>query len=376
MEATEPAVFEIERFEWAKPDRIELVGTWAGVGARRFIRPTLVLERDGEPVRLLALLDHKPWHPVDGQDWIAAFAWDGEPVRCQSADMNVAPGIDVKLPPPRMRPGKPRRFRQRAVARDATREALAAERASGPGIVTEPPTQKGARPPVARPTAPDPAPVQSGARPPVAQPADVERLRREVDQAREELRAARLALEEERQGRERAVADARAAERAAATTSLSEGAELRAAVERQRELAYAARDEAVRQRDAAIAARERACTERDEAVALRKQAERDRSAADHERDRAVKDAERARAARDKALAERTVALQERDAANQERDTIVSVHERGLPVVPPKPRFGPPEETVPTELDVWGPRVAALIILGIFAVIVLHLFSSF
>ena len=48
------AVLEIERFEWAAPDRIELVGVWSGLRGRRFIRPTLVLEGEGEPKRLLA----------------------------------------------------------------------------------------------------------------------------------------------------------------------------------------------------------------------------------------------------------------------------------------------------------------------------------
>src|SRR4051794_7885403 len=136
--ATEPAVLEVIRFEWAKPDRIELVGVWTGLRAQRFMRPTLVLERDGEWIRLLALLEHKPWQAADGEQWTAAFAWDEAPVKFDSADLNVASGIDVKLPPPRMRPGKPRRFPHRAVSRDASRETEAATRTSGPGIVTDP----------------------------------------------------------------------------------------------------------------------------------------------------------------------------------------------------------------------------------------------
>src|SRR4051794_32867063 len=120
-EGTEAVVLEIERFEWAGTGRIELVGVWTGVRARRFIRPTLVLEGDGDPIRLLAILEHKPWQAGAGGEWIAAFPWDGPPVKFDSADMNVAPGIDVTLPPPRMRPGKPRRFKQRVVAREVSR---------------------------------------------------------------------------------------------------------------------------------------------------------------------------------------------------------------------------------------------------------------
>ena len=106
------AVLEIERFEWAAPDRIELVGVWSGLRGRRFIRPTLVLEGEGAPKRLLAALEHKPWTADDGEEWVAAFAWDGPVGKFESADLNVGSGIDLKLPPPRMRPGKPRRFRQ------------------------------------------------------------------------------------------------------------------------------------------------------------------------------------------------------------------------------------------------------------------------
>src|SRR3954471_19139506 len=137
-EGTEAAVLEIERFEWAAPNRIELVGVWSGVRARRFIRPTLVLEGDGDPIRLLAVLDHKPWQAGPDGEWIAVFAWDGPPVKFQSADMNVAPGIDVTLPPPRMRPGKPRRFKHRAVARGTERPLEKGLSLRNTGIVSEP----------------------------------------------------------------------------------------------------------------------------------------------------------------------------------------------------------------------------------------------
>src|SRR3954465_1663982 len=117
---------------------MEVVGYWPGRPGRRFMRPTLVLKGEGDPKRLLALLEHKPWAASDGEQWIAAFAGGGPVVRCEGAERKVGSGIDLDLPSPRMRPGKPRRFRQRVVARDASRDAdPVAPRAEG--IVSDPP---------------------------------------------------------------------------------------------------------------------------------------------------------------------------------------------------------------------------------------------
>ena len=79
--ATAAVAFEVERAGWPSPDRLEVVGRWFGVRGRRFIRPTLYVDADGESRRLLAVLDHKPWAVEDGEEWIAAFAWDGDPHR-------------------------------------------------------------------------------------------------------------------------------------------------------------------------------------------------------------------------------------------------------------------------------------------------------
>jgi hypothetical protein len=381
------AVLEIERFEWAAPDRIELVGVWSGLRGRRFIRPTLVLEGEGAPKRLLAALEHKPWTADDGEEWIAAFAWNGPVVKFESADLNVGSGIDLKLPPPRMRPGKPRRFRQSVASRDATRDPQP-ERVSGPGIVTDPPAPATDLPDPPARSADAPAREPSPA--PDTTSAAVEALRVELDRVRaardryheerdealEQVKAARADTESERQLRERAIADARADERDKAAKMLAEGAELRAAVERQRELAYHARDEAERVRNSAVAARERAVAEMEEAVKLRREAERDRDAAFSERDRANKERDRAVAARQAAERDREEAFEERDAATEERDTIVSVHERGLPVLEPKARFLPPERREPrSDLEIWMPRVVAICLLFLFLLVVVHLFGG-
>jgi hypothetical protein len=425
-----PAVLEIERFEWASPDRIEIVGYWSGLRGRRFVRPTLVLKGQGAPRRLLALLEHKPWPASEGEEWIAAFAWEGEVTKFESAELNVGSGIDLDLPSPRMRPGKPRRFRQRIVARDASRPDEPAPRPAG--IVSDAPAKGGGEaklsraealrrakeaalhpgtaPAAAEPTVALDAPATTnpdapragspaGADAPAAdQPAeagqleslrvelekaraDIDRIRgerdtyrRERDQALGKLRSVRAELEAERQTREKALADVRADEREKANRMLGEGAELRASVERQREIAYLERDDAFKARDEAIAARDKACDERDAALAEAKEARRDRKEALAQRDRAVRLRETAEAERAQAVAERDEAVAERTAAVKERDEILSVHDRGLPVHAPKPRFLPEDHEQRSEFDIWGPRISALAVLLFCAFIVLRLFG--
>jgi hypothetical protein len=97
---TPGVAFEVERFEWTSPDRLELVGRWVGLRGQRFLRPTLDVEVGGERRRMLAVLEHKPWASEDGQDWIAAFDWRGEPGNFDDAELTVSPDLAVQLPPP------------------------------------------------------------------------------------------------------------------------------------------------------------------------------------------------------------------------------------------------------------------------------------
>jgi hypothetical protein len=421
------AVLELERFEFATPERIEVVGHWSSLRGRRFMRPTLVLKGEGEPKRLLADLEHKPWTAVEGEEWIAAFAWNGDVVRFESAELNVGAGLDLELPAPRMRPGKPARFRKRIVARDTSRPVeLPGPKAKGivsdsPAAEPDPdatqPMPAESKPPSATAADPDatqPLPAASAApatadpdtpttpaagapaEPAAADPPDQDaglqariaeaeaaadrlrternQLRRDRDQALEKLRTLRGELEAERQAREQAVNDARAAERESANRMLGEGVELRASIERQREIAYLERDDAKTARDEAIAARDKACEERDGALAEAKEARRERKEAFAQRDRAVKLRERAEAERTKAVAEQELAVDERDAAVKERDEVVGAYERGLPVAPPKPRFLPEEHEQRSHFDIWGPRASALAVLLFCAFIVLKLIA--
>src|SRR5918995_6295298 len=92
--------FEVERFEWTSGERLELVGRWSGLRGHRFLRPTLDLDVGGERRRMLADLEHKPWAPEDGQDWIAAFTWRGAPASFEQAELTVSPELAVQLPAP------------------------------------------------------------------------------------------------------------------------------------------------------------------------------------------------------------------------------------------------------------------------------------
>jgi hypothetical protein len=92
--------FEVERFDWASDDRLEVVGRWFGLRGHRFLRPTLDVEVRGERRRMLALLDHKPWAAEEGEEWVSAFAWAGEPTRLDDAELTVSPDLAVQLPLP------------------------------------------------------------------------------------------------------------------------------------------------------------------------------------------------------------------------------------------------------------------------------------
>jgi predicted nucleic acid-binding Zn-ribbon protein len=97
MPASEAISFELERFEWARPDRLEVEGRWHGV-RRRLARATLVVEVDGKRRRLKALPD------VDAgsaERWVAAFPWEGEMPKLPGAELEVGRGIVVDLPRPR-----------------------------------------------------------------------------------------------------------------------------------------------------------------------------------------------------------------------------------------------------------------------------------
>ena len=92
--------FDVERFDWVAPDRLELMGRWSGVRGLRFVRPVLTVVVEGRRRRLVALLEHKPWSAADGEAWTAAFAWAGGHEDVGPARLEVGPTLVVELPPP------------------------------------------------------------------------------------------------------------------------------------------------------------------------------------------------------------------------------------------------------------------------------------
>src|SRR3954453_19829892 len=119
--------FEVERFEWADDDRLELEGRWFGPRGRRFSPPTLDVEGDGESRRLLALMEHKPWAALDGEDWQAAFAWEGERGDI-AAELAGGADLSFQLPRPGAR-GFAEHSARRKPSRSEERRVDSAERA-------------------------------------------------------------------------------------------------------------------------------------------------------------------------------------------------------------------------------------------------------
>jgi hypothetical protein len=320
---SEEVVFEVERFEWTESDRLEVTGRWYGLRGHRFVRPVLTVEADDGSRRMLALLDHKPWAAGDGEPWIAAFPWEGEPVGVAAAELAVAPSLAVDLPAPRA-PGQ-RRKKSAGAPRPARRGAEA---------------------------------VGS---PPVSSDEDVRALRAQLEGEQETVR--RLAAQLD-------AAHARLA-------ALSEASAEREAIQRERDKAKAERDDAraraaldrdavAEERDAAVAARAAAQQERDEALDQRSAAQWEVRSAIAERDAAI--AERDRATEGQRAAVRELEALERRLTNAENQAAAA------PEPPPEPAARPsaPLRRPPREhgaVVVWVQRLVAVIVLIVWAIVV-------
>ena len=90
---------EVDRFDWASEERLELVGRWHGIRGRVFLRPTLDVRTADGPRRLLAVLEHKPWIAQEGEEWLVAFPWSGPP-ELEHAELAVGSETIVALPSP------------------------------------------------------------------------------------------------------------------------------------------------------------------------------------------------------------------------------------------------------------------------------------
>jgi hypothetical protein len=328
--------FEVERFEWVDGDRLEVSGRWYGLRGHRFVRPVLVVQAGDDQRRLLAVLDHKPWAAEDGDEWIAAFPWEGQPVELTSAELAVAPSLAVDLPVPRV-------LRRRGKAPAPSEGPLHARR--GPAEVEQ--TAPGPSAPAEASESVSPEEVAALRAQLAAEQASVRRLAAQLEEAHQGLAAARAAADDQ---------DALARERDAA---IAERDQARANANLDHDGIVEERDQAVHERAAALYARDEALDERAAADFERKNAIAERDAAFVERDRAI-EAHRA-AVRDLEALEKRVAAAERppeEPAIQPAAGPVRVAP-GLETDAPRERHG----------LVWVQRIVALIVLVVWAIVV-------
>ncbi|MEA2445727.1 MAG: hypothetical protein QOJ12_3019 [Thermoleophilales bacterium] len=265
--------FEVERFEWAADDRLELEGRWFGLRGRRFIRPTLDVDVDGEQRRLLALMEHKPWAALDGEAWLAAFAWDGDHAEI-AAQLAVGSDLSFELPQPGGASTAAPKGRKRAAAAQRARPARDDDLERR---------------------------LATAERDRAESAGETQALQRALAQKERTVRELEEALSK--------VRDAAAAAAAAVPTPATSDVE---------DLSPQL-DAAVGARDAALAQVAEAERERYEALGALAAAEREATAATHARDQAHAEREEARTAARDARAERDALRRERDAAVGERD---------------------------------------------------------
>jgi hypothetical protein len=316
--ATTPRVtFEVERFGWISDDRLEITGRWSGLRGHRFLRPTLDIQVDGRHRRLLALLEHKPWAADDGDEWIAAFPWQGEPLQVDGAELALGPDLAVELPPPSGGRAAP--------ADDGSRSSAELLAAGRPRAEIE----------LELSTARD----------------EGERLTRELERLRA-THATRVEELQQRLGGEReAVTELKAeleAARKSAAAAEAENAERMADLSKERDAAVAASS-------AALAETKRIESERDAAL-------RARAGVEQERDAAVRARDSARQERNAWMSRARTALAERSASSggtvrrrPERPRQQSAQPAEPPAPAPESGPPPPEPAKTTPLARAEPR---------------------
>jgi hypothetical protein len=350
--------FEVERFEWVDGNRLEVAGRWYGLRGHRFVRPVLVVQAAGDGQRrLLAVLDHKPWAADDGDEWIAAFPWEGEPLELTSAELAVAPSLAVDLPMPRV-PGQggpgPAGSEGPLHARRGPAEPKPDPEAEAPAPA--PPARRG-RSKAAKP-APPPASPASGES---ITPEEVAALRAQLASEQASVRRLATQLEEAHQG----LAAARAA------------ADDHDALVAERDAAIAARDEAHANanldHDAVIEERDQAVSERAAALYARDEALDERAAANFERESAIAERDAALAERDRAIEAHRAAVRDLEALEQR---VAGAEQARLAEIANAPPAGavratPGEDrgTPQRPAIVWVQRLVALIVLIVWAIVV-------
>jgi hypothetical protein len=353
--------FEVERFEWVDGDRLEVTGRWYGLRGHRFVRPVLVVQgTHDEQRRLLAVLDHKPWAAEDGDEWIAAFPWEGEPLELTSAELAVAPSLAVDLPVPRV-PGQgdpaPAGSEGPLHARRGPAEPKPDPEPEAPAPAPAAAPARRGRSKAAKPAPPpeSPAPGES------VTPEEVAALRAQLASEQASVRRLATQLEEAHQG----LAAARAA------------ADDHDVLVAERDAAVAARDEARANanldHDAVIEERDRAVSERAAALYARDEALDERAAANFERESAITERDAAFAERDRAIEAHRAAVRDLEALEQRVAVAEQARLEEIANAPPagavRATPGEDRDTPQRPAIVWVQRVVALIVLVVWAIVV-------
>jgi hypothetical protein len=134
--------FELERFSWTAPGRLELRGRWSGLEGRRLGRPVLTIDAGGVRRRVTALPGGQ-LAPSGSGEWRATFAYDGDPEEVAGAELEVGRRLVVELPQPRRRsrastPADRDRLRDELADLRSQIADLRAGRPAQPGTETEP----------------------------------------------------------------------------------------------------------------------------------------------------------------------------------------------------------------------------------------------
>jgi DNA repair exonuclease SbcCD ATPase subunit len=97
---TDARRFELQRFAWGAPDRLELAGTFTGLDGSPSDLPVLVLTGADRTHRLPAAPDDVSGAPENGRPWHAAFVWQEAPAAFQAAVLQLGGELAVDLPEP------------------------------------------------------------------------------------------------------------------------------------------------------------------------------------------------------------------------------------------------------------------------------------
>jgi hypothetical protein len=311
--------FDLERFEWAAPDRLQLAGTFSGLDEGAAAAPTLVLHGAERTHRLPAVEGDGSDAPMDGEPWAATFAWQDVPEAFDAAELELGPDVTVQLPEPHA--GQRSFGGQRLPVRKAAeREPEAARQNGSPPPAAEEGRQNSSPPPAAEEGR------QNGSPPPAAERL---RLQSELVSAQEEARELRAELEraEEELSRARQDLQAERERHAADSERFREGlASVQASAEEALAAEQLGADELRAELDAALDARreaEAAMEPLREQLAALEKTEEDNERLRAELELARVQAEAARARREGAYG---AAAEARDQVQQLLERIVAVRD--------------------------------------------------